>query len=1237
MRLHLLASFALLSAAAVALAQDAPPAATPADERVAKASAGCLSCHKGIEDAHESKAVKLGCADCHGGSPTVSSPAGAQKGSQPYEKARKSAHVKPRNGAAWKSSANPVRSAAALNGESPAFIRFVNPGDLRVARETCGSAACHPTEVTANRHSMMAHGAMLWQAALYNNGAINSRRALYGEAYTQDGKPARLVSALTDDARKKDALEKLDPLPRWNITQPGNILRVFERGGGKKPELGIPGLFEEPGAPDVKLSSRGFGTQLRTDPVFIGLQKTRLLDPTLNFLGTNDHAGDYRSSGCTACHVLYANDRDPSHSGPIAKFGNQGFSASLDPTIPKNESGHPVRHQLTRAIPSSQCMVCHVHPGTNVLMSYYGATWWDNETDGKAMYPEKQTAVTAKLRFERTEANPEESNARGKWGDPAFLTNVTDLNPQLQRTRFEDFHGHGWVFRDVFKHDEKGHWLDADGKVVPDEDPKKFDKAVHLKDIHLEKGMHCVDCHFATDNHGDGNLYGEVRAATAVECVDCHGTIEKKASLTLSGNAGGESIRNSSTPFGPRFRVRGGKVIQHSGVDPDLTWEVVQVVDTIDPDNPRYNERSRLAKTMQKDGTTWGTVTENGKLAHPTESLACTACHTAWAPSCLGCHLPMRANERRPTLHNEGGLTRNWTSYDFQTLRDDVFMLGHDGAIKRGRVTPTRSSCAVLVSSQNANREWIYHQQQTVSAEGFAGTAFSPFVPHTVRGKETKRCTDCHVSQKGDNNAKIAQLLMLGTSFTNFIGRYCWVANGKGGIEAVAVTEHDEPQAVYGSDLHKIAYPDSYRKHVARKGELAESYHHGSPGAVSIQVRGEYAYVAEGKGGLRVYDIANIDNKGFSERIITAPVSPLGQRFYVKSRDATCVASPSTMALDPTRSQRADNLEQKVHPLYAYLYVTDSKEGLILVNAATLLDGDPTNNFLKRALTWNPDGILNGARFITIAGTTAYICAEKGLVLVSIDDPLHPKLIKTIGRPWLGKPKALDIQFRYAFVVDEKGLKIVDVTVPEDARAVAGAVIPLDEANDVYVARTYAYVAAGKQGLAIVNVERPFDPVLETTWNANGAIDDARTVKLGMTNNSLFAYVADGKNGLRVIQLLSPEGNPGIWGFSPKPTPKLIATMKTHGPALAVSKGLDRDRAVDESGNQLGVFGRRGARPMSLVEMRRMYLRDGKLWSVADAPPGKPVEQKAGSGPTLSEPRLVAEEGFAEIRPPGSN
>ena len=93
------------------------------------------------------------------------------------------------------------------------------------------------------------------------------------------------------------------------------------------------------------------------------------------------------------------------------------------------------------------------------------------------------------------------------------------------------------MFRKVFKRDRKGNLLDADGNIVSPDDPQKFSKAVHLNDIHLEKGMHCVDCHFRQDSHGDGNLYNEPRAAIEIACEDCHGTIKQKATLFTSGPA----------------------------------------------------------------------------------------------------------------------------------------------------------------------------------------------------------------------------------------------------------------------------------------------------------------------------------------------------------------------------------------------------------------------------------------------------------------------------------------------------------------------------------------------------------------------------------------------------------------------------------------------------------------------------------------------------------------------------
>ena len=176
--------------------------------------------------------------------------------------------------------------------ESPEYVRFVNPGDLRIAPETCGRAGCHPSEVRNVSTSMMTTGGILWGAALYNNGGYPHKDTRFGESYARDGAPQTvrtIPQPSTEETRTKGVLPEITPLERWEISQPGNVLRVFERGGGPKGEVGEPSRdATETGKPDDKLSTRGFGTLLRTDPVFLGLQKTRLLDPLLSMPGTND-------------------------------------------------------------------------------------------------------------------------------------------------------------------------------------------------------------------------------------------------------------------------------------------------------------------------------------------------------------------------------------------------------------------------------------------------------------------------------------------------------------------------------------------------------------------------------------------------------------------------------------------------------------------------------------------------------------------------------------------------------------------------------------------------------------------------------------------------------------------------------------------------------------------------------------------------------------------------------------
>ncbi|MCA0889415.1 hypothetical protein D0Y83_05920 [Qipengyuania flava] len=1313
----------------------APAPRIQTEAQMAAKSDGCFSCHVRTDQPtmHETPAVRLGCVDCHGGNAEVFGNSELAHDDPAYVAARDAAHVLPKYPESWHwpSSANPKRSYALLNKEDPVFVRFVNPSDYRVARESCG--ACHIETIEAAERSIMATGAMLWGGASYNNGILPFKRYILGEAYTRDGEPAKIESpgvpagTVTDAQEDRGAMAALYPMPTWHVIPPGDVFRVFERGGrniaSQFPEVGIPnptGLIqrlEEPGRPDLKQSNRGPGTGLRVAIPVLNIHKTRLNDPFMWFMGTNDQPGDYRHSGCASCHVVYANDREPRHSLIYAKYGRDGQSATVDPTIAslyegghdeshggghgsvkqpgdddhsetpdherEKQRGHPIRHTFTRSIPTAQCMNCHMHQPNIFLNSYLGYTMWDYESDAPHMWPEEQKYPTAAEIRAVLDRNPEAAAPKGKWADIDFLRNVYDLNPELSDTQFADYHGHGWNFRAILKRDREGNLLDKDGDIVAHDDPEKWrredegkfvepgvnpGKTVHMMDIHAEKGLQCADCHFAQDSHGNGLIYTEVANAVEIGCKDCHGTADAYPSLRTSGPAAppkGTDLSLLRNPDGRRrfewtYGDDGRQVlIQRSIVDPELEWQVSLTRDSVDPQSREFNAKSARAKLMSKQGAEtglfeFGTGIAPEDRAHGTEEMACFTCHLSWTTSCGGCHLPIEANWKTKSHHYGTEETRNFATYNPQVARDQMFQLGRHQTTKGNQVAPIRSTSALVLSSTNINRERIYVQQPPVAASGYSSQAFAPHFPHTVRLTETKTCSDCHLSEADDNNAIMSQLLLLGTNFVNFVGLNVWVGLDTG-FEAVRVTEWDEPQAVLGSYLHRYAYPDYWRMHVedndrelkdwvrgktfdedvggeTKAFEQFANVHEGTRDSVGcLQLRGEYMFVAEGQGGFRVYDVASIANKGVSERILTAPFSAAGHDTHVKTANATCMALATNQPVRPDRNKamaqtpvsdaegnpvfNADgspmtllqvNQEQPMRPIYDYAVITDAVEGLVLVNVETMADGEFRNNKLDRthfadgSTAWNPDGILTGARHVTLAGDIAYIAADAGLVTIDLANPADPQLMAVRA---LTDARASTIQFRYLWVTDAEGVKLFDVTDMRNPVAMPQATVPLADARRIYVARTYAYVAAKRDGLVILDVTKPLAPKLYQRVTLDGTLDDAEDVIVGSTNATLFAYVADGRNGLKVLQLTTPDSQPNFYGFSPAPKPELIAWARTKGAALSLSKGLDRDRGVDETGGQMAVFGRLGSRPFNRAEMEKLFLtRAGVPWKVSDTP-----------------------------------
>src|SRR4029453_19342217 len=103
-------------------------------------------------------------------------------------------------------------------------------------------------------------------------------------------------------------------------------------------------------------------------------------------------------------------------------------------------------------------------------------------------------------------------------------------------------------------------------------------------------------------------------------------------------------------------------------------------------------------------------------------------------------------------------------------------------------------------------------------------------------------------------------------------------------FEGLTVAERDEPPAIIGRHLQKLAFPEEFEEHEKRGLKLPHAHHHPAgkgEEVLDMQQRGEYVYAALGEGGFRVYDISNIDNKDFRERIVPAQVSPFGRRLHV--------------------------------------------------------------------------------------------------------------------------------------------------------------------------------------------------------------------------------------------------------------------------------------------------------------------------------------------------------------------
>jgi len=193
---------------------------------------------------------------------------------------------------------------------------WANPSDYSVAEKTCGT--CHQDILLRSRKSLHATSAGIISATRYLFSAQKTKNAIYATRKVEDRDG--IVSADTG------ALKKLDTLP-----------------------------FYDPSRPESPTNSPA-DDYLREE----------CLRCHLYSYGAERY-GDYRASGCAACHVLY--DDDGRYKGADEAIRIEGERPKAPP--------RPRLHRVTTKIPPYQCIHCH-NRGGRTGVSYIGTM----ESDG---------------------------------------------------------------------------------------------------------------------------------------------------------------------------------------------------------------------------------------------------------------------------------------------------------------------------------------------------------------------------------------------------------------------------------------------------------------------------------------------------------------------------------------------------------------------------------------------------------------------------------------------------------------------------------------------------------------------------------------------------------------------------------------------------------------------------------------------------------------------------------------
>lgn len=607
----------------------------------------CMSCHNGAQTANDYSGGGLSnphpfpgaelvtCTGCHGGNPQGAGRLGSHVPAPPsigdkqnlvvdqeaYFNRLTLSGLDKLQPELYTSPDQPDQTFSNLD-----YIQFLNPGDLRVVSQQrgCGANGCHDSEHAQwVPRSPIATTTGIFSATRFTVGVDNRIQEYRGRNQSGD--------SLADSAPRAASN------PAFNQTNAdiGEVGRLVEQ-----PELAqFFGAMRDNGIYDANtLANHVINAnqdQARPNRVRYGSPLEHLIDEQVSITcgdchlysaGANNRYADFRSSGCTACHMEYSYD---------------GRSRSGDPNVNRNEPANPdaiaapershvEAHQIrnvakflrngafVRGISDRACVGCH--QGSNRTVLQYWGIRLDQNQD-----------VTNNFQYPANPANFTDTQNDTRLYDPAVNNATFNGRVFQQHLLVEDY--------------------DNDGR---DDTPP---------DIHYEVGMGCIDCHGSYDMHGgtkgqvaSGKIRSRQNQGVAVQCESCHGGIEAYAPYapctTYDGQQADCAVDDLGNPLRHVTRDANGNYFLKSRVTGQQLF-VPQTLDTIVQNNKQHPFNQQLIYSPKAsyamgraDGnpqTGVGPQQEDPNLYQPgfahMDTMDCVSCHASWTNNCIGCHL----------------------------------------------------------------------------------------------------------------------------------------------------------------------------------------------------------------------------------------------------------------------------------------------------------------------------------------------------------------------------------------------------------------------------------------------------------------------------------------------------------------------------------------------------------------------------------------------------------------------